>query len=126
MATAWPSEIGLLLCCKRGRRTPIIVRAGEHLKANLVLRQIFKSAQSSIDVCDPCIGVRLSALLSDKQLQVSVRILSADVKPSDRQRAADFKKEHGGLELRQQRSGMHDRFIIIDRSHGRSSREERH
>jgi hypothetical protein len=48
-------------------------------------------------------------------LSQNARILSADVKPSDRQTAADFKKEHGGLELRERRSGMNDRFII-DRS----------
>jgi hypothetical protein len=28
----------------------------------------------------------------------------------------DFKKDYGALELREQKSGMHDRFIIIDRS----------
>ena len=117
LATAWPSEIDLLFhAANVSDERQIILRAGEHLTANLVLRRIFQSAQSSIDVCDPYIGVRLFALLSDKQPQVSVRILSGDVKPSDRQTAADFKKEHGGLELREQRSGMHDRFIIIDRS----------
>ena len=30
------------------------------------------------------------------------------------QTAADFKKEPGGLEPRERRSRMHDRFIIID------------
>ena len=81
-----------------------------------MLRQIFQSAQSSIDVYDPYIGVRFFALLSDKRPQVSVRILSANVKPADRQTAMDFKKDYGGLELREQKSGMHDRFIIIDRT----------
>ena len=47
---------------------------------------------------------------------MSVRILSTDVKPGDRQTAMDFKKDYGGLELRKQKSGMHDRFIIIDRT----------
>jgi hypothetical protein len=47
---------------------------------------------------------------------VAVRILSASIKAADLQTAADFKKQHGGLEVREQKSGMHDRFIIIDRS----------
>ena len=117
LATAWPSEIDLLFhaaSASQGRQ--VILRAGETLKANLMLRQIFQSAQSSIDVYDPYIGVRFFALLSDKRPQVSVRILSANVKPADRQTAMDFKKDYGGLELREQKSGMHDRFIIIDRT----------
>jgi hypothetical protein len=115
LAAAWPSEIDLLFHATNvSDERQIILRAGEYLKGNLLLRQIFQSAQSSIDICDPFIGVRLFALLSDRQPQVSVRILSANVKQADRQTAADFKKEHGGLELREQKSGMHDRFIIID------------
>jgi hypothetical protein len=117
LATAWPSEIDLLFhAASASQERQVILRAGETLKANLVLRQIFQSAQSSIDVYDPYIGVRFFALLSDKRPQVSVRILSADVKPADRQTAMDFKKDYGGLELREQKSGMHDRFIIIDRT----------
>jgi hypothetical protein len=117
LAAAWPSEIDLLFhAANVSDERQIILRAGEYLKANLVLRQIFQSAQSSIDVCDPFIGLRLFALLSDRQPQVSVRILSANVKQADRQTAADFKKEYGGLELREQKSGMHDRFIIVDHS----------
>jgi hypothetical protein len=117
LATAWPSEIDLLFHAARAsQERQVILRAGETLKANLVLRQIFQSAQSSIDVYDPYIGVRFFALLSDKRSQVSVRILSGDVKPADRQTAMDFKKDYGGLELREQKSGMHDRFIIIDRT----------
>jgi len=117
LATAWPSEIDLLFqaaSASQGRQ--VILRAGETLKANLMLRQIFQSAQSSIDVYDPYIGVRFFASLSDKRRQVSVRILSANVKPADRQTAMDFKKDYGGLELCEQKSGMHDRFIIIDRT----------
>jgi hypothetical protein len=117
LATAWPSEIDLLFhAASASQERQVILRAGETLKANLVLRQIFQSAQSSIDVYDPYIGVRFFALLSDKRSQVSVRILSGDVKPADRQTAMDFKKDYGGLELREQKSGMHDRFIIIDRT----------
>jgi hypothetical protein len=117
LATAWPSEIDLLFhAASASQERQVILRAGETLKANLVLRQIFQSAQSSIDVYDPYIGARFFAWLSDKRPQVSVRILSADVKPSDRQTAMDFKKDYGGLELREQKSGMHDRFIIIDRT----------
>jgi hypothetical protein len=108
--------LGLVHAANVSDECQIILRAGERLKANLVLRPIFQSAQPSIDVCDPYIEVRFFALLNDKQPQVSVRILSADVKPSDRQTAADFKKEPGGLELRERRSRMHDRFVIIDRS----------
>jgi hypothetical protein len=116
LATAWPSEIDLLFHAANVReKRQVILRAGEFLMANLVLRQIFQSAQSSIDVYDPYIGDRLFALLSGKQSQVSIRILSANVKPVDRETALDFKKQFGGLELREQKSGMHDRFIIIDR-----------
>lgn len=116
-AAAWPSEIDLLFhAANVSKEQQAILRAGEPLKANLVLRQIFQSAQSSIDVSDPYLGVRLFALLSEKQPRVSIRILSANVKPADRQTAVDFKKQYGGLELREQKSGMHDRFIIIDRS----------
>jgi hypothetical protein len=117
LATAWFSEIDLLFhAASASEERQIILRAGEILNANLVLRQIFQSAQSSIEVCDPYLGDRLFALLSAKQPQVSIRILSASVKPIDRQTAADFKKQYGGLELREQKTGMHDRFIIIDRT----------
>jgi len=117
LATAWPSEIDLLFdAASASQERQVILRAGETFKGNLMLRQIFQSAQSSIDVCDPFIGVRFFALLSDKRPQVSIRILSANVKPADRQTAMDFKKDYGGLELREQTSGMHDRFIIIDHS----------
>ncbi len=117
LATAWPSEIDLLFhAASASQERQVILRAGEHLKANLMLRQIFQSAQLSIDVSDRFIGVGFFALLSDKQPQVSVRILSANVKPADRQTAMDFKEQYGGLELREQKSGMHDRFVIIDRT----------
>jgi hypothetical protein len=116
-ATAWSSEIDLLFhAANASEERQVILRAGETLNANLVLRQIFQSAQSSIEISDPYLGDRLFALLSAKQPQVSIRILSASVKQVDRQTATDFKKQYGGLELREQKSGMHDRFIIIDRS----------
>jgi hypothetical protein len=116
LVAAWSSEIDLLFhAANASAERQVILRAGEPLNANLVLRQIFQSAQSSIDIIDPYLGDRLFTLLSAKQSQVSIRILSASVKPVDRQTAADFKKQYGGLELREQNSGIHDRFIIIDR-----------
>ncbi len=117
LAAAWSSEIDLLFhAANASEERQVILRAGETLNANLVLRRIFQSAQSSIEISDPYLGDRLFALLSAKQPQVSIRILSASVTPVDRQTATDFKKQYGGLELREQKSGMHDRFIIIDRS----------
>lgn len=117
LAAGWSSEIDLLFhAANVSEKRQVILRAGETLNANLVLRQIFQSAQSSIEISDPYLGDRLFALLSAKQPQVSVRILSASVKAVDRQTAADFKKQHGELELREQKSGMHDRCIIVDRS----------
>jgi hypothetical protein len=116
LGAASSSEIDLLFhAANASEERQVILRAGETLNANLVLRQIFQSAQSSIDVSDPYLGVRLFALLSAKQPQVSIRILSTSIKPVERQTAEDFKKQHGGLELREQKDGMHDRFIIIDR-----------
>ena len=86
---------GLVHAANVSDECQIILRAGERLKANLVLRQIFQSAQSSIDVCDPYIEVRFFALLNDKQPQVSVRILSADVNPSDRTDGSGFQEGAG-------------------------------
>src|SRR5260370_3546145 len=117
LAAAWSSEIDLLFhAANASEERQVILRAGETLNANLVLRRIFQSTQSSIEIGDPYLGDRLFALLSAKQPQVSIRILSASVTPVDRQTATDVKKQYGGLELREQKSGMHDRFIIIDRS----------
>ena len=115
LAGALSSEIDLLFhAANASQERQVILRAGETLNANLVLREIFKSAQSSIDIADPYLGSRLFALLTAKQKQVTVRVLSASIKAADLQTAADFKKHYGGLELREQKSGMHDRFIIID------------
>lgn len=94
----------------------VVLRAGQVLDANLMLRKIFESAESSLDISDPYLGSRLFALLTKKRKGVMVRILSASVKEADRQTAADFKQQYGDLELREQQSGMHDRFIIVDRS----------
>jgi hypothetical protein len=117
LAAACASEIDLLFhAASASEERQVILRAGEILNANLLLRQIFESAQSSLDIIDPYLGSRLFTLLSAKQPQVNIRILSANVKPVDRQTATDFNKQYGGLELREQKSGMHDRFIIVDRT----------
>jgi hypothetical protein len=117
LAAAWSSEVDLLFhAANASEERQIILRAGEPLNANLILRQIFQSAQLSIDIIDPYLGDRLFTLLSAKHPQVRVRILSANVKPVDQQTARDFNHQYGGLELREQKSGMHDRFIMIDRN----------
>jgi len=71
--------------------------------------------ETTADSTVPIWWCKASGKLCPCDLSQNARIVSADVKPSDRQTAADFKKEHGGLELRERRSGMNDRFII-DRS----------
>ena len=56
LATASP-EIDLLFhAASASQERQVILRAGETLKANLSMRQIFQSAQSSIDVYDPSLG----------------------------------------------------------------------
>jgi hypothetical protein len=72
--------------------------------------------ETTADSTVPIWWCKASGKLCPCDLSQNARIVSADVKPSDRQTAADFKKEHGGLELRERRSGMHDPFIIINRS----------
>jgi len=91
------SEIDLLFhAANASEERQTILRAGEFLNANLVLKRIFESAQSSIDIGDPYLGDRLFALLSAKQPHVSIRILSANIKQVDRQTAADFKRSTAG------------------------------
>ena len=68
LAGAFSSEIDLLFhAANATEERQVILRAGETLNANLVLREIFESAQSSIDIGDPYLGSRLFALLTAKQ-----------------------------------------------------------
>jgi hypothetical protein len=43
-----------------------------------------------------------------------IRILSNKISPADLQAAQDFNAEYWHLQLRLQKAGMHDRFVIID------------
>jgi hypothetical protein len=64
---ALSSEIDLLFhAANVSRERQVVLLAGQTLNANLVLREIFESAQSSIDIADPYLGSRLFALLTAK------------------------------------------------------------
>jgi hypothetical protein len=81
-------------------------------EGNLALRGVFESAQSSIAIADPYVGPRLFNLLTARHAGVMIRILSNKISPADLQTAQDFNAEYGHLQLRLQKTGMHDRFVI--------------
>ena len=81
-------------------------------EGNLALRGVFESAQSSIAIADPYVGPRLFNLLTARHAGVMIRILSNKISPADLQAAQDFNAEYGHLQLRLQKTGMHDRFVI--------------
>jgi hypothetical protein len=109
------SEIALFFHGARvANQTQLVLRSGQLFDANVAVRQLFESATKSIEIADPYIGLRLLRLLAAKQPSAMIRILSSDIRPADRQAVEDFRKQYGQIELRRQKDGMHDRFVIID------------
>jgi hypothetical protein len=97
--SALDSEIELFFhAANASQEVQLVLRAGQMFEGNLALRQIFESARTSIAIADPYIGPRLFNSVSNLQT------------------AQDFKIEYGQLEVRLQKTGMHDRFVIIDNS----------
>ena len=113
--SALESEIDLFFHAVNGsQQGQRVLRGGQMFEGNLALREILESAQSSIAITDPYIGPRLFNLLTARQAGVMIRLLSNKISPADLQTAEDFKAEYGYLQLRLQKTGMHDRFLIID------------
>jgi glycerophosphoryl diester phosphodiesterase len=88
-----------------------LVRSGEFFEGNLILRRIFESARTHIDVIDPYVGARLLALLSVKNDAVHIRIIhnSSRAKPADIQALKDFKRQCSNVEIRALQDDLHDR-----------------
>jgi hypothetical protein len=88
-----------------------LVRSGEFFEGNLILRRIFESARTHIDVIDPYVGARLLALLSVKNDAVHIRIIhnSSRAKPADIQALKDFKRQCSNVEIRALQDDPHDR-----------------
>ncbi|MGD1017721.1 MAG: hypothetical protein ABSA12_00230 [Verrucomicrobiia bacterium] len=102
------------------QKDEILVRAGEHFKANRILREIFSLAKAELCILDPYIGAKVFDLIQDAETGASVRIITSDQTKSAAIIAyGAFKAEYGKVEMRlhgfQQ---IHDRFVLWDKSHG--------
>jgi hypothetical protein len=93
-----------------------LVHSGEFFEANLILRRIFETARTQIDVIDPYVGFRMLVLLSVMRDAVKIRIIHNPVhtKAADIQALRDFKKQFGSVEVKVLQGDLHDRFIIVD------------
>lgn len=110
------TEIDLLFeSVRNSTRTQRFFACGQWFDANTALREIFETAQRSIDIIDPYIGHRLLTLLTVKPDTAHPRIIfSAALKPADAQSLDDFRRQLPSIQVRRLTSDLHDRFIIVD------------
>lgn len=90
-----------------------IFHGGEPFDAMMAVSSIIREAKSTIEVIDAYIGDRTLQLLTMKDPDVAVRVLTHSVKPAVLAAAQAFLVQYGKLEIRTS-NAFHDRFIVID------------
>lgn len=87
--------------------------AGQYFDALKLVSEILSHAQQSIVIIDGYINEDVLNLLTRKDPEVEVNILTKDVCPALKTAATVFNKQYGKLSIRTSKA-FHDRFIIVD------------
>jgi len=87
--------------------------AGQYFDALKNVRDIFSNAQKSIVIIDGYIDGQVLDILTLKDPNVKVEILTKKVPPALTIAAQRFNKQYGRLSIKTS-SAFHDRFVIID------------
>lgn len=83
--------------------------SGQVFDAVQLVADIFSSAKQSIMIVDSYIDGKVLSLMTAKESQVMVKIITRYVSPALRTKADEFNKQCGGLYIRLSRE-FHDRF----------------
>ncbi len=87
--------------------------AGQYFDAIQRVGEIVSNAQKSIMIIDAYIDQKVLNLITTKNPNVKVGILTKDVTPALKTAAIAFNKQYGGLSIRRS-IAFHDRFIVVD------------
>ena len=95
----------------------ILVRAGETFAGQRVIREIFASAQVSLDIVDTYVGPEMFDRIDDAEIQVPVQIVTMEKSmTASASYFRAFSKRYPRVQVRLVLGVLHDRFVIIDRS----------
>jgi len=98
---------------RRSRTNQGIFQEGEEFDATAKIITLFKSAEMSIVLIDGYIDEKLLNMLTVKEAEVKVSILTHKMNPATTAAAETFNKQYRGLSVRKAK-GFHDRYLLID------------
>ena len=87
--------------------------SGQCFDAIQLVADILSNAKQNIVIIDNYVDEKVLSLLTTKNSNVDVNILTMDISPSFKAKAIEFKKQYGRLYIRISKE-FHDRFIMID------------
>lgn len=90
-----------------------LVAAGRVFDARLLIEEMVTTASREIVVIDSYVGTETLVLLSQKQRQVSARVVTKNLNQALRSAVVAFNRQYGGLSVKTS-DVFHDRFVIID------------
>jgi hypothetical protein len=98
-------------------RDQIQVRAGEHFRANRILREILRLARSNLEIIDAYVGPELFDLIEDSGADRQVRVLTSDQATGATTVAyRAYRSQYQTCDMRISVGEIHDRYVVCDAS----------